>query len=595
MKIHHDKTQRQRRGRVAAWSAVGGATAFMLMGGINPATAQAIGVTVNGQPVQFQDIGPQQIEGRTLVPVRGVLEKLGASVAFDNRTQTVIASTPKIDIQLKIGSKTAIVNGNNVILDTPAQTIANHTFVPLRFLGEALGADVAWDSATRTVRIITKDALNAGGGPPSGPRPPVSRTTPDPDHRRDDNDPARRHNDNGPAPVINSFTQDAGRWLRAGETLHATLEGTPGGQASFRVPGLAEDIPMRETAPGRYAGAWEVPQNKPLQLKAAAVIGSLKIGNKMAPLLQAGETVSVDAVPPRAREFAPDEGASVNDPRPNISAVFEDQGSGLDRKEVRLLVNGRDVTGDATVTRDFISYRPAETLPAGPQRVELKIADIAGNRTEAHWTFTEQTREAGGIKSVVDNADHVLQPGDTIHVEMTGTSGGKATFSAGSLQNVPMNEAQPGHYVRDYTIRRGDDIADKPLAFRLVTPQGDKFEQASRRAIKVNTGKPTPPIVTSPGPNQAPNNPLVVRGKATPNSKVRVKVDYRNRVFGLVALQGTAADTTVTADKEGNWQTEPINIGGILGSKGVEYTISATSMNAADEKSDTTTTKFRIQ
>ena len=577
---------------LSAWSAVGGMAGLMLTGSINPAHAQAIGVTVNGQPVQFQDIGPQQIEGRTLVPVRGVLEKLGATVAFDNRTQTVIASTPKIDIQLKIGSRTAVVNGNNVTLDTPAQTIANHTFVPLRFLGESLGADVSWDAATRTVRILTKDALNGTLSPGgSGDR----QTKPDADRRRDDANPPRKRDDNGPAPVINSFTQDAGRWLRAGETLHATLEGTPGGQASFRVPGLAEDIPMRETAPGRYVGEWRVPQDKPLQLKAAAVIGSLKIGSKMAPLLQAGETVSVDAVPPRAREFAPDDGASVNDPRPNISAVFEDQGSGLDRKEVRLLINGRDVTGDATVTRDFISYKPTEALPPGPQKVELKIADVAGNRTEARWTFIEQPREAGGIKSVVDNADHVLQPGDTIHVEMTGTPGGKATFSAGSLQNVPMREVQPGHYTRDYTIRTGDDIADKPLAFRLVTPQGDKFEQASRRAIKVNTGKPTPPVVTSPGPNQAPTNPLVIRGKATPNSKVRVKVDYRNRVFGLVALQGTAADTTVTADRDGNWQTEPINIGGILGNKGVEYTISATASNAADEKSDTTTTKFRIQ
>ena len=518
--------------------------------------------------------------------MRGVLEKLGASVAFDNKTQTVIASTPKMDIQLKIGAKTAVVNGNNVVLDTPAQTIANHTFVPLRFLGEALGADVAWDSATRTVRITTKDALNAGGGAPAQPRPH------DPDRPRD---PDRTRDDHGPAPVINSFTQDAGSWLRAGETLHATLEGTPGGQASFRIPGLAEDIPMREVAPGRYAGDWQVPPNKPLQLKAAAVIGSLKIGSRMAPLLQAGQTVSVDAVPPRAREFTPDEGSNVNDPRPSISAVFEDQGSGVDRKEVHLLVNGRDVTADATVTRDFISYRPTEPFPSGPQRVELQIADMAGNRAGARWAFTEMSRQADGIKSVADNADHVLQPGDTMHVEMTGTPGGKASFSAGSLQNVLMNEVQPGHYVSDYTIRRGDDIADKPLAFHLVTAQGAKYEQASHRAVKINTGKPVIPVITSPGPNQAPANPLVVRGKATPNSKVRVKVDYRNRVLGLVALQGTAADAIVTTDRAGNWQTDPINLGGILGSKGVEYTISATSINAANEQSETATTKFRVQ
>ena len=395
--------------------------------------------------------------------------------------------------------------------------------------------------------------------------------------------------------MINSFAHNGGKWLRAGETLRVTLEGTPGGQAAFRVPGLLEDMPLREVSPGHYVGDWTVPLDKPLQLKAAAVIGSLKVGSKMAPLIQAGETISVDALPPHARDFAPDDRANVNDPRPNISAVFEDEGSGLERDAVRLLVNGQDVTGDATVTRDFISYKPQTPLAPGPQRIELRLSDRAGNRTEAHWTFMEQAREAGGIRTVSDNADHVLQPGDTLHVELAGTPGSRATFSAGHIQNVPMNETQPGHYVSDYTIRRGDDIADKPIAFRLMTPAGEKFEQASRNVVKINTGKPIAPIITSPGPNEAPRNPLVLRGKATPNSRVHIKVDYRNRVFGLVAVQGTAADTTVTADRAGNWETSPINIGGIMGNRGVEYTISATAINAANEQSETTTTKFKIQ
>ena len=162
--------------RKAAWHAAAGVGALLLTGGTGRAQTPpppGIRVTINGQPVQFQDIGPQQIDGRTLVPVRGVLEKLGASIAFNAQTQTVVASTPNIDIQLKIGSKTAVVNGKEVTLDTPAQTIHDHTFVPLRFLGEALGADLAWDPATRTVRILTKDALNASVGQPA--RGPATR------------------------------------------------------------------------------------------------------------------------------------------------------------------------------------------------------------------------------------------------------------------------------------------------------------------------------------------------------------------------------------------------------------------------------------
>lgn len=550
--------------------------------GVKAFAAQSpdIHVTIDGQPVEFADIGPQQINGRTMVPVRGVLEKLGANVSYNSQTQTVTASTPTMDIQLTIGSKIATVNAASVSLDVPAQSIRDHTFVPLRFLGEALGADIKWDADTNTVMIRTRGAR------------PDRR-----DHPRD------RPDDTPPpvpapavVPVINSFSQSSGKWLRAGEALETTLEGTPGGQASFRIPGLAEAVPMREVAPGRYVGAWQVPADSKLQLKSAAVIGSLKIGPNMAPLIQAADTVSVDAVPPQTRDITPEDQASINDPVPGISAVFDDDGSGIDRRSVRLLVNGADVTDQATVTRDFISYKPAARLQPGMQRVELRLADSAGNHTERRWTFVEQAPLAiAGIRSVSDNVDHALQPGDTIHTEMTGTPGGQATFSSGSIRNVPLREERPGHYVADYTIRKGDDVADKPISFRLLTADGQRFEQASRSVVRVATGKPVPPTVVSPAPNVVPANPMIISGRSARNARVHVRVEYRNRVLGVIALQGTAADTTVTADRQGNWQCDPINLGGILGNRGVEYTITATSINAVGEMSDPTIVRFRTQ
>lgn len=119
--------------------------------------AQRIHVVVNGSPVRFEGIGPVQLEGHTLVPVRGVLEKLGAEVAWVPSSQTVIASAPRMHIQLQLGDREANVNGNRVPLDVPAQEINGHTMVPLRFLGEALGADVRWDDAARTVIIVTHE------------------------------------------------------------------------------------------------------------------------------------------------------------------------------------------------------------------------------------------------------------------------------------------------------------------------------------------------------------------------------------------------------------------------------------------------------
>jgi len=257
---------------------------------------------------------------------------------------------------------------------------------------------------------------------------------------------------------------------------------------------------------------------------------------------------------------------------PNISATYDDRGSGIDQQAVRLAVDAKNVTDQATVTRGFISYKPALPLRPGMHEVELTLADMAGNLKTTSWVFNVKSRAEGGIRNVTDNFDRVLQPGDTLRVEMTGSPGGRATFSSGSIREVPLREDQPGHYVAEYTIRRGDDIAGQPVAYRLIMPDGQKYEQASGRAIRIATGKPLAPMITSPGADAAPANPLIIRGKSAPNARVAVRVDYRNKVLGLIALQGTAADTVVTADRNGNWETEPINIGGILRSRGVEYT-----------------------
>src|SRR2546429_544969 len=78
--------------------------------------AQNIRVVVNGRTVGFDTIGPREYNGRVLVPLRGVLEELGANVDWDASTQTVIATSNKMEIQLPIGSRFARVNNERVRL-----------------------------------------------------------------------------------------------------------------------------------------------------------------------------------------------------------------------------------------------------------------------------------------------------------------------------------------------------------------------------------------------------------------------------------------------------------------------------------------------
>src|ERR1051325_10450706 len=112
-------------------------------------------VRVNGEPVDFSGVGPRYVNGRVMVPLRGVLEKTGAYVDWISSTQTVIATKGDTNIELPIGSRSAKVNGQYVRLDVPAMTIAGNTMVPLRFVSESLGAVVAWDNRRQIVNIET--------------------------------------------------------------------------------------------------------------------------------------------------------------------------------------------------------------------------------------------------------------------------------------------------------------------------------------------------------------------------------------------------------------------------------------------------------
>jgi predicted secreted protein len=112
--------------------------------------AWALSVTVDGQAVTFN---PPPIEraGRVFVPLRGVFERLGASVVYANGT--INATGNGRNIQLHIGSNAATVNGSAQTLDQAPFVIGASTYVPLRFVSEALGAGVNYDGANQIVAL----------------------------------------------------------------------------------------------------------------------------------------------------------------------------------------------------------------------------------------------------------------------------------------------------------------------------------------------------------------------------------------------------------------------------------------------------------
>lgn len=101
------------------------------------------------------DQDPIMIGNRTMLPLRAIFEALDAKVFWNQKEQTVRATKDGTTISLKIGSKTATVNNQTVSLDVPAQNKKGRTMVPVRFVSEALGDEVEWNSAAQTVYIKT--------------------------------------------------------------------------------------------------------------------------------------------------------------------------------------------------------------------------------------------------------------------------------------------------------------------------------------------------------------------------------------------------------------------------------------------------------
>ena len=126
-----------------------------------------IRVIIDIKNVKF-DVLPTIINGRTLVPLRAIFEALGATVEWDDATQTVTSEKGETKISLTINSNIMTVNGEEKTLDVPATLIDSRTLVPVRAISESFGLQVGWDGDNNLVSILsnteTFTMLYAKGG-----------------------------------------------------------------------------------------------------------------------------------------------------------------------------------------------------------------------------------------------------------------------------------------------------------------------------------------------------------------------------------------------------------------------------------------------
>ncbi len=125
-------------------------------------TINGLKVTLKTAPTSSSPPLPKELGGSTYMPIREVAEALGAQVGYDGAEKKVTLTQSlwngKNVVELWIGKKTAKINGKEVFIDSKAQKlyptiISAKTMLPLRFVGEALGAGVVWEGATRKITL----------------------------------------------------------------------------------------------------------------------------------------------------------------------------------------------------------------------------------------------------------------------------------------------------------------------------------------------------------------------------------------------------------------------------------------------------------
>jgi hypothetical protein len=104
-------------------------------------------VSYGGKPITG-DVASMLVGSTGLTPFRFLFEAQGGVVSWDSANRRVIARDSSREVTLTIGSRAAVVNQQQVMMDLAAFLLSGRTMVPVRFFEKALHAQVEWEPST---------------------------------------------------------------------------------------------------------------------------------------------------------------------------------------------------------------------------------------------------------------------------------------------------------------------------------------------------------------------------------------------------------------------------------------------------------------
>lgn len=108
--------------------------------------------------VKELDVAPYIVNGSTMIPLRGLLEEMGALITWNGENETITIDNGQNIITLQIWNYLVYVEGTRYgtlryTLLNPPIISESRTFIPIRFISEQLGYKVTWDGQTQTITI----------------------------------------------------------------------------------------------------------------------------------------------------------------------------------------------------------------------------------------------------------------------------------------------------------------------------------------------------------------------------------------------------------------------------------------------------------
>ena len=110
----------------------------------------------NEEKVVTTDVAPYIYNGSTMIPLRGLLTEMGASINWNGDIQRIDVKSKMGDMVFEIESFMVYIDEVRYTCPVAPQITEGRTFIPLRFVSENLGYNVYWNGETQEIKISNK-------------------------------------------------------------------------------------------------------------------------------------------------------------------------------------------------------------------------------------------------------------------------------------------------------------------------------------------------------------------------------------------------------------------------------------------------------